>query len=257
MYFYPVDGDKGDEIPLDFWDFIQKHGGVQVVGLPITRYALLVGQVYHQCFTNLCLTYDPSANEQARVRPEPLGYAYRVLYYKGPEGAGGDDRAEPAVLPDAWAGADRGRDQSVGQRSAAQADPAFIPDRSRAGRTAADHRDPAGAALAVSKSMHEIDMQVWERYLVVGQKQGQEISIWVVENDRSMIGVQADVTVKMPNGSEQNYPMPLTNASGQASLLLPAIDAPNGTIVPFKACIMTVTDTRFCIADFFVIWNTP
>jgi hypothetical protein len=115
----------------------------------------------------------------------------------------------------------------------------------------------AGQPPAVSGSQHEIDMQVWERYLVVGQQQGQEISIWVVENDRSMVGVRAEVTVKMPDGSEQNYPMPLTNISGQASLLLPAIGGPNGTIVPFKACILAVADTRFCIADFFVIWNTP
>jgi hypothetical protein len=115
----------------------------------------------------------------------------------------------------------------------------------------------AGQPPAVSGSQHEIDMQVWERYLVVGQQQGQEISIWVVENDRSMVGVRADVTVKMPDGSEQNYPMPLTNISGQASLLLPAIEGPNGTIVPFKTCIQAVADTRFCIADFFVIWNTP
>jgi hypothetical protein len=65
------------------------------------------------------------------------------------------------------------------------------------------------------------------------------------------------VTVKMPDGSEQIFPMPLTNARGQASLLLPAIEAPNGTIVPYKACILGTADTRFCIADFFVIWNTP
>ena len=114
-----------------------------------------------------------------------------------------------------------------------------------------------GQPPAVSGSQREIDMQVWERYLVVEQQQGQEISIWVVENDRSMVGLQAEVTVRMPDGSEQKFPMPLTNARGQASLLLPPIEAPNGTIVPFKACILAAADTRFCIADFFVIWNTP
>ena len=258
MYFYPVDGERGYEIPLDFWDYIQKHGGVQVIGVPITRYALLVGQVYHQCFTNLCLTYDPSASEQARVRPEPLGYPYRVLYYKGPEGVtvatlepSQQTYPMPGLAPT----------ESVTNPTVSEAPlkptPLSFPTAAAPGGPPLTTEIQSAQPSAVSKSMHEIDMQVWERYLVVGQKQGQEISIWVVENDRSMIGVQADVTVKMPNGSEQNYPMPLTNASGQASLLLPAIDAPNGTIVPFKACIETVTDTRFCIADFFVIWNTP
>jgi len=114
-----------------------------------------------------------------------------------------------------------------------------------------------GQPPAVSKSLREIDMQVWQRYLVVEQKQGQEISIWVVDNDRSMIGLPAEVTVKMPNGSEQIFAIPPTNASGQASVLLPAIEAPNGTIIPFKVCIAAVAEARFCIADFFVIWNTP
>lgn len=271
MNFYPVQGNKGYEIPLYFWNYIQKHGGVQVTGLPITHYALLLGQVYHQCFTYLCLTYDQSASEQARVRPEPLGYAYRVLYYKAPEEANATATGAPATEPGQQPYLAPGltptelSPSALGSEPSLQPTPLSFPTAVPTG--AAPGVLPgvppltteigAGQPTAVSGSQHEIDMQVWERYLVVGQQQGQEISIWVVENDRSMVGVQAEVTVKMPDGSEQKYPMPLTNASGQASLLLPAIQAPNGTIVPFKACIAAVADTRFCIADFFVIWNTP
>ena len=127
MYFYPVQDNKGYEIPLYFWDYIQKHGGVQVIGLPVTHYALLLGQVYHQCFTNLCLTYDQSAIDQARVRPEPLGYAYRVLYYEEPEQARLTDRhagyrsgrrARSGDLPVAGFDPDRGLAQTIGQRDA-------------------------------------------------------------------------------------------------------------------------------------------
>jgi hypothetical protein len=269
MYYYPVQEkeNKGYEIPLYFWDYIQKHGGVPVVGVPVTHYSLLAGQVYHQCFTNLCLIYDPSAVEHARVRPEPLGYPYRVLYYSSPEhtntlttstpasGSGMGPYPSPVIKPTEL------QPSTLGNETAVEPTPLSFPT---AGPTAVA---PSAAPLmteigigqppAVSGSQREIDMQVWERYLVVGQQQGQEISIWVVENDRSMVGLQAEVTVKMPDGSEQIFPMPLTNARGQASLLLPAIEAPNGTIVPYKACILATADTRFCIADFFVIWNTP
>jgi hypothetical protein len=270
MYFYPVQENKGYEIPLYFWDYIQKHGGVQVIGVPITHYALLEGQIYHQCFTNLCLTYDLSAIEQAHVRPEPLGYAYRVLYYKEPQQAGqptdtpttepGLEPSQapyiaPGLTPTEVSPNPLGNETQV--QPAPLSFPTAVPSSVPPGVAPLTTEIGAGQPPAVSGSQHEIDMQVWERYLVVGQQQGQEISIWVVENDRSMVGLQAEVTVKMPDGSEQKFPMPLTNASGQASLLLPAIEAPNGTIIPFKACIVAVADTRFCIADFFVIWNTP
>jgi hypothetical protein len=267
MYFYPVQGNKGYEIPLYFWDYIQKHGGVQVAGVPVTHYALLQGQVYHQCFTNLCLTYDQSANEQVCVRPEPLGYAYRVLYYTVPEQANALPTSGPATEPgqEPYLPPTEASPNTPGSEVLVKPTPLSFPTAVPTGATsgvgpgATPWTTEIGPGLptAVGGRQHEIDMQVWERYLVVGQQQGQEISIWVVENDRSKVGLQADVTVKMPDGSEQIFPMPLTNASGQASLLLPAIEAPNGTIVPYKACIVAVADTRFCIADFFVIWNTP
>jgi hypothetical protein len=263
MYFYPMGQNKGYEIPLYFWNYIQKHGGVQVIGLPVTHYALLLGQVYHQCFTNLCLTYDQSAVEPARVRPEPLGYAYRVLYYKAPQQTGSSSTGVPATEPgmEPYLAPVEASPKTPGSETPVepmpQSFPTAVPTGVAQGATPWTTEIGPGQPPAVSDSQHEIDMQVWERYLVVGRQQGQEISIWVVENDRSMVGVQAEVTVKMPDGSEQEFPMPLTNASGQASLLLPAIEAPNGTIVPFKACILAVADTRFCIADFFVIWNTP
>jgi hypothetical protein len=272
MYFYPVEENKGYEIPLYFWDYIQKHGGVQVSGPPVTHYTLLLGQVYHQCFVNLCLTYDQSAIEQARVRPEPLGYAYRVLYYNAPQQTSPSTtgvptisvpRNEPGLEPYLAPGLNPTGilPKAPGSETPVEATPlsfpTAVPSGAAPGSAPLTTEIGAGQPPAVSGSQHEIDMQVWERYVVVGQQQGQEISIWVVENDRSMVGVQAEVTAKMPDGSEQTFPMPLTNVSGQASLLLPAIEAPNGTIVPFKVCILAVADTRFCIADFFVIWNTP
>jgi hypothetical protein len=81
MYFYEVKDGLGYEIPLHFWEYILQHGGIELFGAPITHYSILKDQIYHQCFTVLCLLYDSQATQGARVRPEPLGYAYRVLHY--------------------------------------------------------------------------------------------------------------------------------------------------------------------------------
>ena len=81
-YFYTVDGGNGYEIPVLFYEYIEKHGDITLFGPPVTHYRHLEDQIYHQCFQYLCLMYDPSAAQDARVRPEPLGYAYHVLYYQ-------------------------------------------------------------------------------------------------------------------------------------------------------------------------------
>jgi hypothetical protein len=257
MYFYPVQDGEGYEIPLYFWDFIQKHGGVQVSGLPITHYVPLMDHVYHQCFTNLCLVYDKTRYESARVRPEPLGYPYRVLYRKAPEPKNAPQNVSSMTL-DLLPAEDSSNAQV--EEAPIKPTPISFPTAIAADlqQSAASPTTETGAGEmhVVSDSQGEIDMQVWERYLVVGQQQGQEISIWVVEDDRSMVGVNADVTVRMPDGSKQKYAMPSTNVSGHASIMLPSIEAPNGTIVPFKVCIAATAGTRFCIADFFVIWET-
>jgi hypothetical protein len=105
--------------------------------------------------------------------------------------------------------------------------------------------------------VRQISLQVWERFLVVEQQQNQEISIWVLENDQPLSNMAVRVTLKLPDGLEQIYPMLPTDKSGQSSLLLPAIKAPNGTIIPYKACILAAPELSVCVADFFVIWENP
>ncbi len=85
MFFYPTQGDLGYEIPLYFLEYINRHGGFAYVGQPISSYSLLKENLYHQCFTNLCLTYDLTLYSTSRIRPEPLGRIYKILYYEEPQ----------------------------------------------------------------------------------------------------------------------------------------------------------------------------
>jgi hypothetical protein len=80
MQFVVVDGDLGYEIPNYFWEYIQDHGGLEITGSPITHLTQLDARTSRQCFTNLCLIYVPDEIENMRVRPEALGYVYRLLY---------------------------------------------------------------------------------------------------------------------------------------------------------------------------------
>ena len=80
-YFYEIVNGKGYEIPDYFWAYITRHGGLEISGTPITHPARLTGLVTHQCFERLCLMYDSRLPLEARVRPESLGYTYKLLYY--------------------------------------------------------------------------------------------------------------------------------------------------------------------------------
>jgi hypothetical protein len=76
--FYPVQGDKGYNVPNYLMDYINQHGGLDVTGPPISTYSQLNDQVNHQCFLNLCLNVD----QNRQVQPAPLGYNYRDRFRK-------------------------------------------------------------------------------------------------------------------------------------------------------------------------------
>jgi hypothetical protein len=279
MYFFPVQGaDLGYEIPVYFWDYIGLHGGTAVFGPPITHYTLLSGVIFHQCFRNLCLMYDQGANEQARIRPEPFGYAYKMLYGQSELAP---SPTAPVMLPTLAAAQPTGLppaqviplQPTAAPAAAPAASPTFdlgLPTAAVGGVPGAPTQAPptqmpflpfesptTAAPSPAAGPMREITMQVWGRYNVVSSQQTQEISVWITENDLPSPSAAVTLTVRFPDGSEQTFAMPLTGANGQASLMLPPISGPDSTLVPYRACYQTSSDTRMCIADFFMIWNNP
>ena len=80
MQFVAVDDDLGYEVPNYFWAYIQRHGGLEFLGAPITHLEQVDPRTYRQCFMNICLLYVPDEIESMRIRPEALGYVYRLLY---------------------------------------------------------------------------------------------------------------------------------------------------------------------------------
>jgi hypothetical protein len=260
MHFYAIQDNTGYDIPLYFWDYIEKHGGITTFGPPISHYSLLKDQIYHQCFRNVCLAYDLSVTEGARIRPEPLGYAYRVLYFNQPSSTPQPTpldtpvavvvTAEPTMyvpLTPENAGIDT---TQVAPQVVQEASPQPSPE-------SAGQAPAATAPQAETPGMRELEMQVWERYAVIESKQGQEIGIWVLENNRPIENALPELTVKMPDGNYQTFQMPATGANGQSSYMLPMMGAPNGTIVPYKACVAATDALKMCVMRFFVIWSNP
>jgi hypothetical protein len=94
MKFVPVKGELGYEVPLYFWTYLEDHGGQAVSGLPVSQLRQMGDHTYIQCFTNLCLEYEPQAVESRRVSLVMLGYPYKVMF--GPLES---DYGPPPALP--------------------------------------------------------------------------------------------------------------------------------------------------------------
>jgi hypothetical protein len=77
----PGEAGRGHMVPQLFEDYIQRHGGWALSGMPITEVYPLEVRVYRQCYNNLCLDFDLDAPDSERLQPVPLGETYKELYY--------------------------------------------------------------------------------------------------------------------------------------------------------------------------------
>jgi hypothetical protein len=100
LVFYPSQPGLGHEVPKVFEDYITLHGGLEISGMPTTE-MFQEGSIYRQCFTNICLDYDPGAAESLRIRPAPLGDLFMRAF--PPPGVTPAAPAPSAAAPGAYA----------------------------------------------------------------------------------------------------------------------------------------------------------
>lgn len=96
VIFFPVADGKGYNIPIIFNDFLGNYGGLDITGLPISELFQLEDKVFRQCYSNLCLDYYESRDENSKITVAPLGAIY-MAYTLQSDGDGGI--AEVAELP--------------------------------------------------------------------------------------------------------------------------------------------------------------
>ena len=84
MAFFPVEGNLGFEIPNQFVDYINQHGGFGVSGSPISHFKSNLSKGSRQCFQNYCLEEDQEVDGMLRIRPSPLGFYLAQLLNQMP-----------------------------------------------------------------------------------------------------------------------------------------------------------------------------
>ncbi len=190
----------------DIYDFVMKNGGSAIAGPPLTSFQEY-GKLFRQCFTNICLLYDPDATPWRNVYPEPLGYTYLKIHHR--EGiellpSGGPDKQEKV--------------------------------------------QPGDANTIIETS---------EEYPSISTREQQKIYIKVFDRSgRGLPGKKTWLTISIPDAGEVVFSLPDTDIRGEIWIEIPAIIAPQGTLIPYKACVETSLG-MVCKLDSYVIWSGP
>jgi hypothetical protein len=98
-------------------------------------------------------------------------------------------------------------------------------------------------------------VKVWERYPLLPQRQAQEIGVAAFDGNRPLNNVNFYLTLLLPDGTQRVYFLRPTNSEGQTQIILDPIDLPKGTMVPYQVCVVSVSDTRACLNESFLIWD--
>jgi hypothetical protein len=101
--FYPIQEQQGYNIPAYFLHYANLHGGLEVIGAPISRLIPVDENVFRQCFTNLCLEEHRNTPKGLLIRPAALGYLYKERYFD-PGSADLQNRPSQEITLQIWEG---------------------------------------------------------------------------------------------------------------------------------------------------------
>jgi hypothetical protein len=82
LYFYPIQGDRGYNIPLVYVGYLESRGGFTTSGPPLNELTRIDDDLWRQCFTSLCLDFEPNAPGTLQIRTAPVGVDYLNLISK-------------------------------------------------------------------------------------------------------------------------------------------------------------------------------
>ncbi len=113
------------------------------------------------------------------------------------------------------------------------------------------------AASVDQQQQPSIVLRVEEGQPTISSGGRQEIQATVLRNARPVSGVDLAITVTLPDNTSWDYRLPKTGEDGKSSLILPAIQAENGSIILYQVCVINQEQANFCYEDSFAIWTQP
>ena len=115
-----------------------------------------------------------------------------------------------------------------------------------------------GETVVISPST--VALKVTEQYHLLQPKQMQQLSITLRSqvNEQPLVGIEAQLTVSLPDGSVYEGIVPATMANGSSSINVPFLeDAPNGSILHYQICLTGIIAEPVCATGSYVQMKLP
>ncbi len=215
--FIPLSGEKGHNVPREFMDYLNLHGGLEVVGAPINEASIVGNQTVWQCFKTICLEKDGQIEGIYQIHPSALGLEY--LYLNKPQGGSGlEENTPPSQFSTAT---------------------------------------PIDTETTTIFQTTPIKIEITQLHDWVDVHTPQEIRVVITQNQLPIEGLIPYLIIPRPDGTPIQFPMPKTDAHGASQGQIPAISAPSGTLISYKVCIRIPDLPEQCAQGAYPIWTMP
>ncbi len=111
--------------------------------------------------------------------------------------------------------------------------------------------DPQATEVPGSK----LEIRLWEEESLIDSDHVQTIHVTIIRNGMPVENVAPDIQLTLPDDTRSIYVFPATDAGGTASLSIPAIQAPNGALIPYEVCVEDGDAGETCTSDSYIIWG--
>lgn len=103
----------------------------------------------------------------------------------------------------------------------------------------------------------EVILELWEAHPWVDKFTPQQLGVTVQINHQLREGLAPYLMVVQPDGETIRLEMPATDKRGRSVTEVPAIEAPNGTLIYYQICIQLDNGKEYCAQDDYTIWAQP
>lgn len=215
--FIAREDNRGYPVLRSFLNYIETHGGVELIGLPISGPIREENANVRQCFETLCLIEDRQIEGIYRIRPIPLGFEYASLYH-----------------------------------------PSELEEEAEARPSSRSTLQPSGASASeqdASSPGQEVTLQIFEARPFVDQQTQQEIGVIVSLGQQPVVNLRPKLVLSLSSGETLQLEMPPTDQQGRSSIAIPPLQAPNGTLVDYRVCVVIQGKMELCAREDYLIWS--
>lgn len=284
---YPVSDNSRIDLPTvkaePMVAFVNRHG-LEFSGFALSEPYLAADGLVEQIYENLVLVFNPEHPEQVSLRPlpqilgiptDPLdqrqsvpgyewvsveqeqGFLVPQRFWEYLQAHGGLDLSGPPQTKAYPLSEGRQRQCFVKFCLEDQID--LYGNRvvrlSKLGEEYRRQKMQTVETLGQAFELNQITLRSYESQPLVSPDGEQEIGVRVYSADQPLRGISPELILTYPDGREEQFIMPATDAEGKTQLTLSPIEAENGTLIPYRVCVQDHRQQRFCVRDSFLIWK--